>query len=260
MSDPYLVTTERAEDKMEPTNIVEDEEGWCKVTRKGGNRSNRRIIGKKPGKEERLGSPPIPAKDAVVEMDIGKDSSDLDPVATVTDPVEMKTDEQRGLHLKLRHSWKVYVHHAESDIWSIESFDNDFFIIDSVGTCLQFIENFSKFDTKRYNFFIMRSLNDGTFIEPTWEHSVNRNGGICSIRIDALHGIELFHQLVLLMVNESLVPAIDVVTGISFGIKTNWALIKVWSSGEDVSKLLPSSIVGGYNNVNIRFKPNIPEY
>lgn len=171
-------------------------------------------------------------------------------------------EDQKGSHLVFNHKWKVYVHEAESDNWTINSFDDDFFTIESVSTALQFFEHMHKFNTKMYNFFIMKS-NDDVFIEPIWEHEQNRNGGICSIRIDSLHSIELLQQLLILTFNESLINGDNnIINGISFGSKTNWALIKIWTNNkvDDISKLLPQSIINSYPNINIRYKQNIPEY
>lgn len=172
------------------------------------------------------------------------------------------TDIERGDHLKFKNKWKVFVHKAESVDWSIDSFEDDYYIVDSVGTFLQFFSNFYKLNSKQYNFFIMKSQPDQTFVEPTWEHEQNRGGGICSIRIDSLHGVELMQQLCLLMMNNLLIPNMDIINGISYGVKTNWALIKIWTNDkvEDISKLLPSAVVSGYNNINIRYKQNVPEY
>lgn len=179
-------------------------------------------------------------------------------------------DNDKGVNLKLKHSWNIYVHKAEGVDWTIDSFDKEVFVIDSVGTALQFIENLYKLNSKQYNFFIMKSLddndnndnNDIKFIEPTWEHEQNRNGGICSIRIDSLHGVELLQQLFILMINECLIPNSNIINGLSYGVKTNWALIKIWTNDkvEDISKLLPNAIVGSYNNINIRYRQNVPEY
>ena len=178
------------------------------------------------------------------------------------DLVNDNTNIDHGYELKFKHSWRVYVHQAESNDWSVKSFDDNFYVIDSIGTFLQFFNNFYKFNTKHFNFFIMKSLDDLTWVEPTWEHEQNRNGGTCSIRIDSLHGVELMQQLCLLIMNESMIQNSELINGISYGVKTNWALIKIWTNNkvEDIVKILPNTVIGQYTNLNIRFKMNIPEY
>jgi hypothetical protein len=164
--------------------------------------------------------------------------------------------EDTGSMLTFKHSYKVWVHDDSKD-WKIDSFDKDFFVIDSVATFLQFFNNFYKFDLNVYSFYIMKSL-----IEPTWEHEANRNGGICSLRIDTMHGVELLQQLSILMVNECLVPDMSLINGISIGKKNNWILIKIWTNDKDVdiSKSLPNAIINSYSNLCIKSKANMPEY
>lgn len=166
-----------------------------------------------------------------------------------------------GKDLKFKHSYKIWVHNDSSD-WSINGFDGDFFIIDSVSTFLQFFNNFHKFDLNIYSFYIMKSLDNNTFIEPTWEHIYNRNGGTCSLRIDIIHGLGLLAQLCLLMVNECLIPDMSLINGISINKKTNWALIKIWTKDKetDIHKLLPQVIISSYPNICIKSKINSPEY
>ena len=54
----------------------------------------------------------------------------------------------------------------------------------------------------------------------------------------------------------------NIINGISYGVKTNWALIKIWTNDkvEDISKLLPNAVVGTYCNINVRYRLNVPEY
>lgn len=218
----------------------EEEEGWHLIRPK---RSARKI--KNRGRE----SPVI--------------NTDFDYVSHVEEPKEQIIDDNTdiGEDLKFKYQYKVWVHGDGQD-WSTKSFDSSFFIIDSVSSFLQFFNNFHKFDLNTYSFYIMRPSDDGSFIEPTWEHKMNRNGGTCSLRIDIIHGIELLQQLCILMMNECLVPDMSLVNGISISKKTNWALIKIWTKDQDtdISKLLPYAIINSYPSLCIKSKANIPEY
>lgn len=168
-------------------------------------------------------------------------------------------DNGSSLHFKRR--YKIWVHDSGQN-WNIDGFDNDFFIIDSVASFLQFFNNFYKFDLNTYSFYIMKELDDGSFIEPIWEHELNRNGSTCSLRIDMIHSLELLEQLCLLMANECLIPDMDLINGISIGKKTNGALIKIWVRDKDVdiSKMLPYAIINSYPSLCVRSKANVPEY
>jgi len=180
---------------------------------------------------------------------------------TINVPAE-HTEIDFGENLKFKHSYKIWVHLNDSQKWDITSFDGDFFIIDSVATFAQFFNNFYKFNLKTYSFYVMRSLDDGTYVEPTWEHQLNRNGGICSLRIDTMHSIELMQQLCMLMCNECLIPDMSLINGISFSTKNNWGLIKIWvrDKNVDISKLLPYAIVNSYPSLCIKYKMNVPEH
>lgn len=156
----------------------------------------------------------------VINMDINNEI--LDEIID-EQPKKIYSDSERGNLIKFKNSWKIFVHLADKNSdWSVESFDHEFFIIDSVGTFLNFFNNFYKFDCKKFSFFIMKNYND-SYIDPIWEHPKNRNGGICSIRIDSLYGVELMQQFCFLMMNECLIQNMDIINGISYSVKTNWA-------------------------------------
>jgi hypothetical protein len=178
--------------------------------------------------------------------------------------ISCHNDEYYGNHLKFKHEWNVFVHSSDNNSsWGPESFDNDFFVIDSVGKFMQFSNSISKFDTKAYTFFVMKSMENGEFIHPTWEHEKNRNGGTCSIRIAAQYGDEIMQQICVLMLNESLISQMQKINGVSYTVKGNWALIKLWTCDEqNISSLLPQSIFSQHSESerNIRFKINEPEY
>lgn len=171
---------------------------------------------------------------------------------------DMHNENQEMPVLEFIHKWKVYVHKTDSDKWDSDSFDNDFYVIGSVGDFLKFFNNFKNFDLRRYSFFIMKSIDGDKFIEPNWEHEKNVNGSTYSIRVDVSFGPELLIQLCYLMVNEKLVSDTDNINGISFSTKTNWALIKIWTEDckIDISKQLPSNILNGYRNLSLRAKEN----
>lgn len=185
-----------------------------------------------------------------------------DQIEPDEDLIEADETGDNGSELKFKHKWKVWVHLNDSAKWDKPSFDADFFIIDSVGSFLQFFNNFYKFNLKMYSFYIMKSLDDGSYVVPTWEDPLNRNGGTCSLRIDMIHGIELMPLLCILIFNECLIPDMTQINGISFNTKTNWALIKLWTKDKDVdiTKMLPDAIINSYPSLCIKHKANTPEY
>ncbi len=181
---------------------------------------------------------------------------------TTDDPAVEPAIVDKGEDLKLSHKWKVFVHRTDTQDWTLPSYDSNFFIIDSVSTFLQFFSNFQKFNFKLFNMFIMKQKSDSEeFIAPVWEDPMNRSGSTCSIRVDTQSGIELMQQLCILIFNDALTQNPKVINGVSYSVKTQYAIIKIWLSTTDsIAKSLPDTILQRYGNLNVRCKPNEPEY
>jgi len=192
----------------------------------------------------------IPEPEEIPEEIIPEDSTECEDSASMR---------EEASKLLLKNRWKIYMHKTEAKEWGLESFDK-LEIVESVGGFLDCFKNFKKFDGKQNNIYMMKSYGE-SFVEPIWEHEMNRTGGTCSIRLNAQNGTELMEQLCLLTVNEMLVPNMEVINGISYGIKTNWGLIKIWTNGkEDISKQMPTQVLSQYSNINVRYKVNEPEF
>ncbi len=182
--------------------------------------------------------------------------------------LSLLSDEERGINKKFTSKWKVYTHKTfcDKDDWKINSYDCNFFIIDSISTFHTFFNNFHKLNTTEYSFYIMRSIDtdnqQNTFIEPIWEHESNKKGGYCSTRLSIDNGNTMFQQLCILVMNNSLGKYNQIINGISYSIKTVWSYIKIWTSEhvQDEKAFLPTSVTGQYNNLTIKYTPNKPEY
>ena len=236
-------------DAQGPENGAPDsDDGWQVVENKKGKNGGRN------GKGKRIryrGDVPSDGESPEADPEVQKAGE------TTAEPQDLDTGDQ----LKFKHSWRIWVHDDTVPRWDEPSFDRNFFVIDSVATFLQFFNNFHRFNLKTYSFYVMKSLEDGSYITPTWEHPLNRNKVICSLRLDTIHGIELMQQLCLLLVNESLVPDMKILNGISFSTKTNWALIKIWTTetNTDVGKMLPYAIINSYPSLCVKCKVVVPE-
>lgn len=209
----------------------------------------------------------------VVQQKVQKNKPVVDEPIKVVKPTVQNTvvnteavnnivdDTLAGKNLKFKNSYKLWIH-KEGEAWDITGFDDPSYVVDSVGTFLEFFCNIQKYDLSVYSFYFMKMYEPGKFVEPTWEHFMNRDGSTCSIRIDAINGLELFTIMSLLMFNNVLIPNMDLVNGISVSKKTNWILIKLWiKEGEiDLPKLLPYGILTRYPNLDPRSKKHIPEY
>ena len=166
-------------------------------------------------------------------------------------PVSMK---DTGMQLKFNTSYRIWVH-KETDSWGIHTFDKNFFTLDSISSFLVFFGNFHKFNLNDYSFHMIKNREDAS--EPTGEQMVN--GSMCSLRIEAIYGIDLIKQIAVLLVNDCLLPDMSIINEISINKIINWILIKIWVTDKtiDVSKLIPSSITNAYPSLGIKSKSDV---
>ena len=170
--------------------------------------------------------------------------------------VNMDDMEKEMREIKFQNKWYIWMHEIDSKDWSAKSYK----IIQTIESLWDFWQFFNFTQTLnqwKFNFFIMKSTS-----HPTWEHSTNRNGGTCSIRIDISQSVEIIEQLAILLVNESLTEEINDINGISFAAKGNWCVIKIWNRDykNNISNQIPSYLRKIYPAISIKYKENIPEY
>jgi len=136
---------------------------------------------------------------------------------------------EMGNTMFLHSPWTVWIHKADCQVWTEESYTN-IYLVNSIGSFWRFFNNFHAFDKVRNQFFIMRNK-----IKPIWEDNDNRNGGICSIKLDCYSkqgridiGVEIMMCICLLVMNETLIQSNEEINGISYSIKNRSVLIKLW--------------------------------
>lgn len=124
----------------------------------------------------------------------------------------------------LNSSWTVWMHKANvgKDVkeW-LESTYTSIYVINSIGSFWRFFNNFQMLDKVNYQYFIMRNK-----IKPIWEDNDNRNGSICSFRVE--YGPSAMTCMSLLIMNETFMTGNEDINGISYLIKNKSILIKVW--------------------------------
>ena len=164
--------------------------------------------------------------------------------------------EQEMKELNFQNKWYVWLHEIDSKDWSAKSY-KIIHTIENLWDFWQFFNHTYLLNQWKYNFFIIKSNS-----HPTWEHSTNRNGGTCSIRIDIGQSVEIIEQLSILLVNESLTDEINDINGISFAAKGNWCVIKIWNRDykNNISNQIPPYLRKIYPAISIKYKENIPEY
>jgi hypothetical protein len=191
-------------------------------------------------------------KDSDNHQELAEESQD-EKLETIIDKDNI---EKEMRELKLQNKWYVWIHEIDSKDWSAKSY-KIVHTIESLWDFWQFFNYTHLLNQWKFNFFIMKSSS-----HPTWEHSTNRNGGTCSIRIDIGQSIEIIEQLSILLVNESLTDEINDINGISFAAKGNWCVIKIWNRDykNNISNQIPSYLRKIYPAISIKYKENIPEY
>lgn len=177
--------------------------------------------------------------------------------------------------IKMDNYFKVLAHHNDDKSWDFNTYYNmcclktwgdmgTFFnsVFTVKGEC-----NYTDFDL-----FVMKNE-----ISPMWEDKENRNGSICSIKIDSLtDGNEIFKNLIIHMGNNTLLkfnPSTwNAVNGISLSSKkldnnaeTYCIIIKLWFkinilNFPSIDKLLNDDINQQINKYSIKNKPIKPEY
>jgi hypothetical protein len=159
-------------------------------------------------------------------------------------------------NIKFQNKWYIWVHEVDSKDWSVKSYKIAH-VIETMKDFWEFFNSTYKLNQWKYNFFMMKANS-----HPTWEHSTNRHGGTCSIRIDISQSIDILEQLAILIVNESLTEEINDINGMSFAAKGNWCVVKIWNrdNKNNISNQMPSYLRKLYPAISIKYKENIPEY
>jgi hypothetical protein len=196
---------------------------------------------------------------------------------TQTIDCKFKNVEPNVLDLSIPNYFKVLAHHNDDQNWDFNSYHNIctltkwedipklFNTLDKITGENKFID----FDT-----FIMK--ND---ISPLWEDMENRNGCICSIKVDSLKdAYKILKQLTIYAANNTLLEfspeSWDKINGISFSPKkmencdnesSFCVIIKIWfkhnyGNNASIDKYLNPQIQTLLSKYSIKIKSIKPEY
>lgn len=163
-------------------------------------------------------------------------------------------DNGSGIHLPSK--FIFWCHDIHSKDWSINGYSK-LCSLENISDFWKLFNNLNKLGYKINNFFLMKDDTD-----PTWEHINNRDGGICSLRIEITEAINTYEDLCTRLMCNILTNNYSDINGISISPKNNWAIIKIWnkSTNNDLSKTLTIDILEKYKNGSIKYKANEPEY
>ncbi len=161
-----------------------------------------------------------------------------------------------GSNIPLGCEYVLWVHSIQNNDWSLAGYQR-LCTIRNISDFWRLFNNISKLNFKNNNFFLMKHM-----VNPIWEDESNRNGGICSLRIEMDYALKVYELLCIFLMCEKLVGDIDDINGISITPKNNWAILKIWNRDKHnkLDKLLHKGILDKYKNVSIQYKQNQPEY
>ncbi|AYV78973.1 MAG: translation initiation factor 4E [Edafosvirus sp.] len=178
------------------------------------------------------------------------------PIKVPAVPINNNDPAENGSLMKLNAQWDLWIHEVDSKDWSLAGYQK-LYSINNLSNFWSVFNNFNKFNLRGFHFFIMRQN-----VQPIWEDLNNRNGGVCSIKVDISKSYDTYTDLCMHTLNETIVKNMDDITGISFSPKNNWAIIKLWNrdKNNDISNLLLPELQQKYAESGIRYKVNMPEY
>lgn len=162
-----------------------------------------------------------------------------------------------GSDIKLNDEYTLWGHHLDDRNWSISGYKK-MCTIKTVSDFWRLFNNFKKIGWKFMHFYLMKSN-----VEPTWEHPLNRGGGICSFKVQTEGALEIWESLNVKMICHQLSSISQDINGISISPKNQeWALIKIWNKDikNDLMVTLNSEITETYKDLSIQYKANNPEY
>lgn len=161
-----------------------------------------------------------------------------------------------GSDIKLHCKFTLWCHDIHNKNWNINGYKN-ICTFNDISSFWRIFNNFNKYGIKFNHFFVMR---EG--VQPIWEHPINRNGGVCSFKIELNSYEHIWEDLNMRMMCGILTDNSKDINGISISPKNNWAIIKIWNkdSNNDLSICLSNNILERYSKYSIRYKPNAPEY
>ena len=128
-----------------------------------------------------------------------------------------------GDNYLLRNVYTLWSHDVMDKNWDITSYQK-ICEIRNASEFWRLFNNFSRLDYKSKHFFLMKDN-----IEPIWEHPLNRNGGVCSLKVDLNASLNVWELLNVYMVCNILSCVDDDINGISICHKNSWALVKIWN-------------------------------
>jgi len=154
--------------------------------------------------------------------------------------------------MSLTEYFTLWSHEVTNKNWDLKSYKSHC-IINNIESFWKLFNNFNKIGYKHLNFYFMKNN-----IVPMWEHEANRDGGVCSFKIDIEDSIPFFEELAVYMISGQLSVNPDDINGISFTPKNNWIIIKIWNKHKNDSfiETLNKTFTEKYKHLNHQYTEN----
>ena len=156
---------------------------------------------------------------------------------------------------KFKNTWNIWFHHTKDD-WSIDGY-RKIYTIETISDFWKLYNNWDKLGSiNSKHFFIMKNN-----ITPMWEDDENKNGGCWSFKIQEKEASNLWEELSLYLVSETISKIDDDIQGLSICLKkNNHSIIKIWNKDtkNNNNKNINDDIINKYYN-DIIYIAHMPE-
>lgn len=146
---------------------------------------------------------------------------------------------------KLNNAWTLWLHLPHDTNWDINSYKK-IYTFSYLEEAIALFNNIEDNLVLNCMLFIMRED-----IQPIWEDEKNKNGSCMSYKINNRLVYNIWKEMSLFMIGESLINNIDVqknINGLTVSPKKNFCIIKLWfSDGVDEKTNIE---INNINNIN----------
>jgi len=128
------------------------------------------------------------------------------------------------MNTQFDNEWNLWYHNSR-DIWTIDGYKK----IYNIKTIKDYWKLFNNWDklggVNNKHFFLMKNN-----ITPIWEDPINKNGGCWSFKITDSMSQDLWNDLSLYLVTETMSSVKDDIVGLSVCLKkNNFSVVKIWN-------------------------------
>ena len=163
---------------------------------------------------------------------------------------------------KLNSTWSIWYHNPIDKNWSLGSYIKML----EIDTIEDFWKLFNSWEDclppiSEGMFFLMRKLENGTYINPLWEDKNNRSGGFWSFKINKEDANLIWKELSINLISETISKNVQntmMINGISISPKRNFCIIKIWNNNTSLcDKVLLNNKISNINFSECMYKCHV---